>query len=91
MDYEGSDENQTGVLDTNDTLVEPGTDEAGNSDAKALAAPAALALGLATAACGGGGGNTGGNGNPGTGGGPPPPTFLTPDTDQKAARFALAV
>lgn len=90
MDYEGSDESQTGVLETDDTIVEPNPDEADASGAKALAAPAALALGLATAACGGGGGGTtGGNGNPGTGGGPPPPTFLTPDTDQKAARFAL--
>ncbi len=47
------------------------------------------ALAAMTAACGGGGGS--GSSVPPTGGTPTPtpPTFLTPDTDAQAARFAL--
>ena len=90
MEYEGSEEGEARLLDESETVVEQPTDEADATSSKAMAGPAALALGLATTACGGGGsgGGTGGGG-PGTGGGPTPPNFLTPDTDQQAARFAL--
>ena len=90
MEYKESEGSLTGHLDEDDAVVEPQVEDVGSSGAKAIAAPAAMALGLATAACGGGSGaGTGTGTGTGTGGGPTAPTFLTPDTDQQAARFAL--
>ncbi len=88
MEYKEPEENLTGQLDEEDAIAELQVEESGSSGTKAIAAPAAVALGLATAACGGGSG-AGTGGGTGTGGGPTAPTFLTPDTDQQAARFAL--
>ena len=61
-----------------------------SKNADLAAGAGVLALGLATAACGGGGStSTSGGAPPPTGGGNPGPTFIMPDTDQQAARFAL--